>query len=40
VVLLVFGLVSALLRIIMSASSCGGIPNIFDPTTWPTCRCP
>ena len=40
VVLLVFGLVSTLVRIIMSASKCGGIPNIFDPTTWPPCKCP
>jgi hypothetical protein len=35
-----FALVSALARILMSASKCGGIPNIFDPTTWPPCRCP
>ena len=40
VVLLVFGLVSAVVRMMMSASNCGAIPNIFDPTTWPPCRCP
>lgn len=39
-VILVFGLVSTLVRIAMSASKCGAIPNIFDPTTWPPCRCP
>ncbi len=35
-----FGAVSTVLRIVMSASKCGAIPNIFDPTTWPPCRCP
>ena len=40
VVLLVFGAISAIIRIAMSASNCGSIPNIFDPSTWPPCRCP
>ncbi len=39
-VLVAFGLVSTLCRAAMSASKCGTIPNIFDPTTWPPCRCP
>ena len=39
-VLAAFGLVSTLCRAAMSASKCGTIPNIFDPTTWPPCRCP
>jgi hypothetical protein len=39
-VLAAFATVSTLFRIFMSASKCGSIPNIFDPTTWPPCRCP
>jgi hypothetical protein len=39
-VVLAFGLVSTIVRIAMGASKCGAIPNIFDPTTWPPCRCP
>jgi PKD domain len=35
-----FGATSTVLRIIMAASNCGAIPNIFDPTTWPSCKCP
>ena len=39
IVLTAFGLVSALVRIFMSAANCGSIPNIFNPKTWPSCNC-
>ena len=38
-VVLVFGLLNTLLWILMSAAKCGAIPNIFDSTTWPPCKC-
>ena len=39
-VLMGFGLLSTLVRILMAASRCGSVPNIFDPSTYPPCRCP